>query len=67
MLEAVLDADAAVVVTEWPQLRETDWGAARDVMRTPLLFDGCNLLDRDALVAAGFTCMGIGRATARPV
>jgi UDPglucose 6-dehydrogenase len=66
VLEAITDADGAVVVTEWPQLKDIDWPTARPLMRTPLLFDGRNLLDQKTVSAAGFTCMTVGRATTRP-
>ena len=48
------DADALVVVTEWPQYRELDWQAVKSSMRTPVLLDGRNLLDREAMIRAGF-------------
>ncbi|MGW2932136.1 UDP-glucose dehydrogenase family protein [Streptomyces sp. NPDC001156] len=64
--ETVTDANAAVIVTEWPQLRDVDWAMTRDLMRRPLLFDGRNMLDPTILTQAGFTCMSIGRATTRP-
>jgi UDPglucose 6-dehydrogenase len=67
VLEAVQDADAAVIVTEWPELRAL---ASREVyaaMRTPLIIDGRNVLDPDAVRAAGFEYEGIGRPTAAPV
>jgi UDPglucose 6-dehydrogenase len=63
-LEALDGADAAVVVTEWPQLAQLDWRAAAGRMRRPLLIDGRNMLDPDELRAAGFTYEGIGRAAA---
>jgi UDPglucose 6-dehydrogenase len=66
VLEAVADCDAALVVTEWPELLEVDWVQAAKAMRSPLVFDGRNILDADALVAAGFTCMRVGRATVSP-
>lgn len=65
-LAALADADAAILVTEWPELTDVDWPAATRTMRTPLLLDGRNLLDPAALLAAGFTHMGVGRATRRP-
>jgi UDPglucose 6-dehydrogenase len=58
---AVAGADAAVLVTEWPELAELDWEALGATMRRRLLVDGRNMLDRDALHAAGFTHEGIGR------
>jgi UDPglucose 6-dehydrogenase len=61
-LEALEGADAAVLVTEWPEFAELDWGGdVKSRMRIPLVVDGRNFLDRDALRAAGFTYEGIGR------
>ena len=61
-LEAIDGADAAVLVTEWPEFAELDWtGEVKSRMRVPLVVDGRNFLDRDALVEAGFTYEGIGR------
>jgi UDPglucose 6-dehydrogenase len=59
--EALAGADAVVVVTEWPQLNEVDWQAAARAMRTPVLVDGRNMLDPEAMRAAGFAYEGIGR------
>ena len=66
VLEAVAGCDAVLVVTEWPELLEVDWVQAAKVMRSPLVFDGRNVLDAAALVQAGFTCMRVGRATVSP-
>jgi UDPglucose 6-dehydrogenase len=63
VLDAVRDADAAVIVTEWPQLRELPSEEMRDAMRTPLIVDGRNLLDPRAAEQAGFAYEGIGRAS----
>ncbi len=61
-LEALDGADAAVLVTEWPEFRELDWtGAVKRVMRRPVVVDGRNFLDREALQAAGFVYEGVGR------
>ena len=60
-LEALDGADAAVVVTEWPELRELDWAAAGERMRGRVLIDGRNLLDPDEMRAHGFVYEGIGR------
>jgi len=61
VLDALEGADAAVVVTEWPELRELDWEEAAGRMRTRVIVDGRNLLDPDALRALGFVYEGIGR------
>ena len=61
-LEAVDGADAVVLVTEWPEFRELDWaGEVKRRLKTPIVIDGRNFLDREALIAAGFTYEGIGR------
>jgi UDPglucose 6-dehydrogenase len=61
-LAALDGADAAVLVTEWPEFAELDWvGDVRGRMRTPLVVDGRNFLDKEALLEAGFTYEGIGR------
>ncbi|WP_432072664.1 UDP-glucose dehydrogenase family protein [Streptomyces wuyuanensis] len=65
-LGTMTGADAAILVTEWPELTDVDWTAAARLMRNPLLFDGRNLLDPAALLSAGFTHMGVGRGTRRP-
>jgi UDPglucose 6-dehydrogenase len=61
-LEALDGADAAVLVTEWPELAELDWAEAARRMRNPLLVDGRNMLDPETLRSAGFAYEGIGRA-----
>ncbi len=60
--EQALDgADAAVLVTEWPEFAGLDWSAAATHMVSPLMVDGRNFLDPAALRAAGFTYESIGR------
>jgi UDPglucose 6-dehydrogenase len=61
-LEAIDGADAAVLVTEWPELRELDWSEVAQRMRTRLVIDGRNMLDPVAMRALGFAYEGIGRA-----
>jgi UDPglucose 6-dehydrogenase len=58
---AVADADAAVLVTEWPELAEQDWEALGATMRRRVFVDGRNMLDPAAMAAAGFEYEGIGR------
>jgi UDPglucose 6-dehydrogenase len=60
-LDALDGADAAVLVTEWPEIRELDWAAAGERMRRRFVVDGRNVLDPDALRALGFEYEGIGR------
>jgi UDPglucose 6-dehydrogenase len=61
ILDAVRDADAAVIVTEWPELKELASQEVRDAMARPVIVDGRNLLDPEAARAAGFVYEGIGR------
>ena len=61
VLDAVRDVDAAVIVTEWPELATLASPEIRDVMARPLIIDGRNLLDPEATQAAGFAYEGIGR------
>jgi UDPglucose 6-dehydrogenase len=60
-LEALDDADAAVLVTEWPEFRELDWAEAGARMRNRVVVDGRNLLDPGRLRELGFEYEGIGR------
>jgi UDPglucose 6-dehydrogenase len=60
--EAALEgADAAVLVTEWPEFAELDWAAVAASMRTPVIVDGRNFLDPAGVREAGLTYEGIGR------
>jgi len=61
VLEAVQGADAAVIVTEWEELRGLARDEVRKAMRNPLIVDGRNLLDREQVRAAGFVYECIGR------
>jgi UDPglucose 6-dehydrogenase len=60
-LEALDGADAAVLVTEWPELRNLDWSQAASRMRNRLVVDGRNMLDGAGLRALGFEYEGVGR------
>jgi UDPglucose 6-dehydrogenase len=61
VLDAVRNADAAVIVTEWPELATLASAEVRDAMARPLIVDGRNLLDPVATRAAGFRYEGVGR------
>jgi UDPglucose 6-dehydrogenase len=61
--EAVRDADAAVIVTEWDELRSLASKEVRTAMARPLIIDGRNLLDPATVRAAGFAYEGIGRSS----
>jgi UDPglucose 6-dehydrogenase len=62
-VEQALDgADAAVLVTAWPELADVDWAALGPRMRSAVLVDGRNMLDPEAMRTAGFAYDAIGRA-----
>ena len=63
VLDAVRGADAAVIVTEWPELRDLASAEVLAAMRGRLIVDGRNLLDPEAARSAGFVYEGIGRPT----
>jgi UDPglucose 6-dehydrogenase len=60
-LDAIVDADAVILVTEWPEFLQLEWGEVARAMRGTLLIDGRNALDGEAVRAAGLTYEGIGR------
>jgi len=61
VLDAVRGADAAVIVTEWDELRDLASEEVRDAMARALIIDGRNLLDPADTRRAGFAYEGIGR------
>src|ERR1044071_3120533 len=65
-LEAVSDAEALVIATEWSEFANVDLTVLKEKMRTPIVFDGRNLLDPETMKRLGFDYHSIGRATAKP-
>lgn len=61
MYDAVLDADALLLMTEWKQFRLPSWGVVTRSMRTPLVIDGRNIYDADDMAAQGIIYHCIGR------
>ncbi|MBN1142475.1 MAG: UDP-glucose/GDP-mannose dehydrogenase family protein [Deltaproteobacteria bacterium] len=59
--EALKNADAVVLVTEWKPFRIPDFEAMKRLMKQPVIFDGRNQYDPAAVKAAGFEYQGIGR------
>ncbi len=59
--DAVLDADALLLITEWKEFRMPSWQVIRRTMRGNLVLDGRNIYDRQELAAHGFDYQGIGR------
>lgn len=61
MYEAVLDADALLLVTEWKEFRIPSWGVIKKSMHNPLILDGRNIYDRKELNDFGFEYHCIGK------
>jgi UDPglucose 6-dehydrogenase len=59
--EAASGAHCLVLATEWEEYRRLDLGALAGVMAYPVIVDGRNALDRDAVLGAGFSYYGMGR------
>jgi UDPglucose 6-dehydrogenase len=59
--DALEDADALVIVTEWKPYRNPDFARMKATMRQPIVFDGRNLFDPKQMMKLGFEYFGIGR------
>jgi UDPglucose 6-dehydrogenase len=60
--DALQDADALVIVTEWKSFRSPDLEGIRAALKAPLIFDGRNLFDPTAMRDAGFEYSAVGRS-----
>ncbi|MBB6690493.1 UDP-glucose/GDP-mannose dehydrogenase family protein [Cohnella xylanilytica] len=63
---ALRGADAAILVTEWPEFRKIQAEDFKNWMKRPILLDGRNALDAETLNAQGVVCIGVGRLPATP-
>jgi len=61
-LEAVTDAEALIIATDWNEFANVDLAVLKEKMRTPIVFDGRNLLDPETMRQFGFNYYSIGRA-----
>ncbi len=59
--DAVVDADALILVTEWKEFRLPSWSAVKKLMNTPLILDGRNIYDAAELEENGFVYHCIGK------
>jgi len=60
-LEALKDADALLIVTEWKVFRSPNFDTMKALLKTPLIFDGRNLYEPQAMREMGFDYLPIGR------
>ena len=59
--QALEDAEALVIVTEWKEFRSPDFDIIKDALKNPVIFDGRNLYDPATVRQMGFEYMAIGR------
>src|SRR3954453_20273889 len=65
-LEAVTDAEALIIATDWNEFANVDLAVLKEKMRTPIVFDGQNLLNPETMRQFGFDYYSIGRASVKP-
>ena len=63
--DALQDADALVLVTEWNEFRRPDFERMKKLMKSPVIFDGRNVYEPQHMEALGFTYYSMGRSTVR--
>ena len=61
MYDALLDADALMLVTEWKEFRLPAWGVVKKTMKRPVILDGRNIYDAKELQDLGFVYRCIGK------
>ena len=61
LIDALRDADALLIVTEWKAFRSPDFAAMKALLKQPVIFDGRNLYDPATLRREGFEYFPIGR------
>ena len=61
MYDAVVDADALILLTEWKQFRMPSWAVMRKAMKAPVLVDGRNIYDKTEVQAEQFRYCAIGK------
>ncbi|MGB9697120.1 MAG: UDP-glucose dehydrogenase family protein [Ignavibacteria bacterium] len=63
--EALRNADALVIVTEWNEFRNPDFERLKKLLKSPIIFDGRNIFSLDEMEKLGFNYYSIGRRTIR--
>lgn len=61
--DALVEADALAIVTEWSSFRTPSFDVMKRVLKNPLIFDGRNLYDLEEMKRQGFRYVSIGRET----
>jgi UDPglucose 6-dehydrogenase len=63
--EALIDADALMMVTEWPEFRFPNFNVVKKLIKKPVIFDGRNVYDLEEMASSGFDYFCIGVDTTR--
>jgi UDPglucose 6-dehydrogenase len=63
MYGALAGADALIIATEWAEFRSPDYAKIKRQLKAPVIFDGRNLYNLEAMKKAGFYYQSVGRAT----
>lgn len=61
MYDAVINADALALLTEWKVFRIPSWSVMKKVMKQPIIIDGRNIYDKDEVAGEGFIYSAIGK------
>jgi UDPglucose 6-dehydrogenase len=64
-MDALVDANALLLVTEWNEFRKPDWARVRELLVEPVVFDGRNIYDADEMKSHGFDYFPVGRPVVR--
>ena len=59
--DVLIDADAMLMITEWPEFRIPNFSVMEKLMKDKVIFDGRNIYDPEEMEEAGFTYYSIGR------
>ena len=59
--DAVLNADALLLLTEWKEFRLPTWAVVKKAMKNPLVIDGRNIFDAEEMADNGFEYHCIGK------
>ena len=66
MYEPLKNADALVLITEWPQFKEPEFDKIKSLLKTPIIFDGRNIYSPKRMKELGFGYFSIGRPIVQP-
>jgi UDPglucose 6-dehydrogenase len=61
--EAMKGSDALIILTEWKEFKDFDLAKTKSLLKTPVIFDGRNILDKVKVQDAGFTYFAVGKRT----